>query len=202
MRNIDTLTGPRRVLTAGALVVLGGLAAGGCAETSGPGSAWMRGSDCDPTTTTRVFDTAAGYTDQGFSIDADSMFYGINDMSADASISDGGRIEDKLTITAVGVEGDPDVDETIVRELVFEGEDIVIEQVEPLPFDQTQEADEEYRVDVAELRARPAGHRKFSFWLREGVSRVFLTVRPDQDPANGATLTIDNDCEPAPEVSD
>lgn len=166
-------------LTAGAGLV-------GCAsDTYGAGAVLTQEAGCNPIETTVTLDTKG-----------DRLAYAVDDLSVrnNGFKSPEHNIDDELKVTAAGRVGTAEV-----TEIVFEnggGHDGVIEVLSGLPFDQTLEAGEEYRVDLEDLRANPdEDRREVVFEIREAELKTEVTVRPvGTDPADGATVTFEQDC--------
>lgn len=154
------------------------------ADTYGPGSMLATEAGCDPTTTVVVLDE-----------NGDRKAYAVDDLSVRNNVfnSPEQNIEDELLVTAVGRVGTSDITEVVFAN--GRNHDGVIEVVDGLPFDETLEAGNEYRVDVEDLRDGEAGHRDLTFEVREGVRKATLTVEPaSQNPTDGVELTLVQDC--------
>jgi len=159
----------------------------GCAETYGEGSILTDNQGCDPISSTLEIDEKG-----------DTVLYGIDDLSVggDTDWIDAGRVEDKLRIEAVGIAG-----RTAVDEVVFRGEDLVIEVVDTLPVDWSQQKDDEFRVDISDLRGERGGpDHSFAFEIREGNALVPVTVEALTN--GGANVTLSQDCVAVPTVTD
>jgi hypothetical protein len=183
----------RNVALAGALVAGAGTMAGcanpeldgvGRSDTYGPGSLLTVNGECDPTTTTVVLDE-----------NGDWKGYAVGDISVNNSLygSPEQNAQDELRIEAVGRVGTSDVTEVVFRNGRYH--DGVIEVVDGLPFDETLEAGDEYRVDVEDLAEGDEGHRDLTFEIREGVYKAVITVEPvSTDPIDGVEVTLAQDC--------
>ena len=175
------------LMMAGAVVAGGALA--GCAtpeRTFGPGSGVTAQGDCDQITTTKQFDDNGDYYD-----------YAVSDVSVDADILRGAGEEgahdatnDQLHVHAAGVGRK-------VTEIVFsgsEGQDLMVESVSGLPWDQTVDGDNEIRVDVDDLRAADAEHDTLTIEVREDVRKATISIKALANPEDGAAVTFDQDC--------
>lgn len=161
----------------------------GCAETYGEGSMLTDNNGCDPTSTTIKLDEAG----DGFRYAIDDLSVEGPDLHVEAwDVSSVGRVEDHLTVEAVGVEGSDRVDEIVVT-----GEKMIIEVIDTLDVDMTQEADEEFRVDLSDIREDE--DNTFAFEVREGNSETRVTV---EALAVGANVTVEQNCVAQPTVVD
>lgn len=177
----------RNVAMAGALMG----AAAGCAETHGPGTLATPEGGCLPTESSVVLENAGEHFD-----------YGIQDLSFGEEFGERG-IHDTIRIQAVGVTATD-----TVTEVVFSGDQsFVISKVEGLPFDETMQGDakgrDEFRVQMDELRDTEDDQvATLSFELREADLGVSVVVKPADDPSDGVTVSLSQNCEPQARVND
>ena len=170
----------RNIAMAGALMG----AAAGCAETHGPGTLATPERGCLPTESSVVLDTNGDHFD-----------YGIQDVSFGDSEGPTRGIRDTLRVEAVGVTGT-----SSVTEVVFSGDhSFVISKVKGLPFDETMQgnriARDEFRVQMDELRdAEDDKTHTLSFEVREADLGADVIVKPADDPSEGVTVSLSQDC--------
>lgn len=175
-------------------------------RTYGEGSVLFPEGGCNKTTTEVVLDANGDY-----------LHYAVDDMSVDSDRLRGGTdigggeraaraaVNDQLRVEAVGRAGTSEVTEVVFQG--SEGQDLVIEAVEGLPWDQTVPADEEYRVSVEDLRKglldkESDSEGALTFAVREYDREAGITVQALEDPQAGAAVTFTQDCSRHAKVAD